>query len=115
MGRIEDYSFGSISVDGQKFTADLIIYPDRIQSDWWRKEGHKLQRDDVAGVLAEPPEALIVGQGEPGKMQVCARLAEELDRMNVQLIAEPTRSACERFNELCQEGRRVVAALHLTC
>jgi hypothetical protein len=115
MDRIERYSFGSIDVDGRKYEKDIIIYPDRVQSDWWRKEGHRLQPEDIPDVLAQPPEVLIVGQGDPGRMQVDSRVAEALDRLNVQLVAGPTRMACNRFNELSQKGTRVVAALHLTC
>ena len=47
MARIEGYSFGSISVDGRRYKSDLIIYPDRVRSDWWRKEGHQLQLEDI--------------------------------------------------------------------
>ena len=115
MKKIEKYSFGKIHIDGQEYHEDLIIYPDRVQSGWWRKEGHRLQLEDIEEVLADPPEALVVGQGKPGKMQVDARVAEELERLNVRLIAAPTHDACERFNELLQEGKRVVAAFHLTC
>jgi len=33
---IESYAFGSIVVDGRKFTSDLIIYPDgHIDTFWW--------------------------------------------------------------------------------
>jgi hypothetical protein len=115
MSRIERYSFGSIDVEGRKYEKDIIIYPDRVQSDWWRKEGHRLQLDDIPDVLTQPPDVLVVGQGDPGRMQVDPRVAETLDRLNVQLVAGPTRMACNRFNELSEQGARVVAALHLTC
>lgn len=115
MARINAYSFGSISVDGHSYRDDLIIYPDRVQSDWWRKEGHKLQLDDIPDVLAEPPEILVVGQGDPGRMQIAPPVAEELDRLDVRLVAAPTKKACSEFNRLSEEGKRVVAALHLTC
>lgn len=115
MKRIEDYSFGTIRIDGQKYQQDVIVYPDRVDSGWWRKEGHRLQLEDISGVLVAPPQTLVVGQGEPGKMKVDKRVAEELERLNVRLIAAPTRVACDRFNKLAEEGKHVVAALHLTC
>jgi hypothetical protein len=115
MKRIENYSFGKINVDGQSYKQDLIIFPERVQADWWRKEGHMLQLEDIAGILADPPDALVIGQGEPGKMQMDASVVEELQRLNVELVAAPTKVACSRFNELSQKGMRVVAALHLTC
>ena len=115
MRKIEHYSFGSIDIEGKRYEKDLIIYPDRIQSGWWRKEGHRLQLEDIPAVLADPPEVLVVGQGEPGKMRVDTRVAQKLDELNVRLVAAPTGAACNRFNKLSQQGMRVVAALHLTC
>ena len=74
-----------------------------------------LQLEDIAGVLADPPEVLIVGQGDPGKMQVAQSVAEALDRLDVRFVAAPTKTACDEFNRFTREGARVVAALHLTC
>jgi hypothetical protein len=31
---IESYSFGKITIDGELFTSDVILYPDRIDSNW---------------------------------------------------------------------------------
>lgn len=115
MSFIEKYSFGFISIDGRKFDTDLIIYPDRIDSDWWRKEPHRLQLEDIRDVLANPPEALIVGLGDYARMKVDPRLNQILEKMNVLLFAAPTREACAQFNKLSSQGAKVVAALHLTC
>jgi len=115
MSKIEKYSFGSIHVDGRKYGRDLIIYPGKVHPEWWRKEGHKLQLEDIPEVLADPPEVLVVGQGDPGRMQVDRRVAETLSNLRVQLVVAPTQKACDTFNELSQKGKRVVAALHLTC
>jgi hypothetical protein len=115
MARIDTYSFGSISVDGRRYRSDVIIYPDKVHSDWWRKDGHKLQLEDILDVIADPPEVLVVGQGEPGRMLVTPPVAEALDKLNVRLIAVPTKTACSEFNQLSEQGKRVVAALHLTC
>jgi hypothetical protein len=115
MAKIEKYSFGSISIDGRAYDKDLIIYPDRVQDGWWRKEGHRLQIDDIRDVLADPPEVLVVGQGDSARMRVDPRVNEALAKLEVQLIAAPTKRACEEFNRLSAQGKHVVAALHLTC
>ena len=115
MRKIEGYSFGAVSVDGHRYTSDLIIYPGRIESNWWRKEGHRLQVEDISGVLKDQPEVLVVGRGESGVMVVDPTVEKELEMRKIELVAEPTKAACERFNELSREGKHVVAALHLTC
>jgi hypothetical protein len=53
MARLEDYSFGRIVVDGDEHTRDLIVLPDRVVANWWRREGHSLVIEDLEQVQDE--------------------------------------------------------------
>jgi hypothetical protein len=111
---IDHYEFGHIVIAGQTFKTDLLIWPGRIKSDWWRREAHLLQLDDIAEALAANPQVLVVGQGAPGKMQVDPALAAYLQDRGIELRVHPTREACRVINAL--SGKRpLAAALHLTC
>ena len=111
---VDRYEFGLIVIDGESFKNDLLIWPGRIKSDWWRREGHFLQLDDVAEALAADPQVLVVGQGVYGRMEVDPALAAYLKDRGVELIAQPTPEACQAINAL-SGTRRLAAALHLTC
>jgi len=111
---IDRYEFGVIVIDGQTFRNDLLIWPGRIKSDWWRREGHLLQLDDVAEALAADPQVLVVGMGDSGRMQMDPALTAHLKAKGIELQAHPTREACRVINDL--SGKlRLAAALHLTC
>jgi hypothetical protein len=112
--QIDDYRFGSITIDGMTYTSDVIIYPDRVDASWWRKEGHYLQKADLAGIIAAKPELLIVGSGAHGVMSVPESTIAFLESHNIDVVIEKTAKAVELFNAQPQ-GKRVVAALHLTC
>ncbi|NJD55582.1 MAG: hypothetical protein FIA94_04155 [Nitrospirae bacterium] len=112
--RIEHYSFGRISIDGTLYTSDVIIYPDRVDASWWRKEGHYLQKVDLADIVAAGPELLIVGTGAHGVMAVPDSTIAYLSSHNIALLAEKTDKAVELFNNQ-PPGKKVIAALHLTC
>ena len=114
MPQIEDYQFGRIVIDGQAYTSDVIVYPDRVDASWWRQEGHRLLPEDLPEVLSEPPEVLVVGQGRPGLMIVPPATRERFEQAGTTVIAEPTSRAWQTYNRLRQE-KRTVAALHLTC
>lgn len=111
---IESYKFGEVVIAGRTYRQDVLILPDKVIDQWWRKEGHLLQMVDLGEVLAVIPQILIVGMGMPGKMQVDQGLAQYLQQAGIDLIALPTQEACWRFNELAPT-RKTVAALHLTC
>jgi len=112
--RIEHYRFGTITVDGQRHTQDLIILPERVIAGWWRKEGHALHPDDLTTVFEAAPEVLIVGTGAYGMMRVTEETRLALEAAGIRLIAAPTAEAVETYNQLREEAR-VAAALHLTC
>ena len=111
---IEDYQFGSITVDGERHTADLIILPDRVIAGWWRAEGHALRVEDLDDVLQAAPSTLVVGTGASGAMQVPEETRRAVEKAGIGLLASPTAQAVETYNKL-RESERVAAALHLTC
>lgn len=112
--KIDSYSFGKIVIEGTTYTSDVIIYPDRVDASWWRKEGHRLHRDDIAVVLEEKPEVIIVGTGAYGVMKVPDETASFISSLGIELHSHPTARAVEAFTALSDE-RRVIACLHLTC
>jgi hypothetical protein len=112
--KIDSYRFGMITVDGRRYHHDVIIYPDRVDHEWWREEGHSLSPADLWEVLRAPPEVLVIGQGSVNRMEVPDETRRQLQQAGIEVIAEPTSRACETYNRL-REKRRVVAALHLTC
>ena len=34
---IDAYDFGRIVIDENAFTTDVIIFPDRVMDEWWRR------------------------------------------------------------------------------
>ncbi len=112
--KIESYSFGRITVDNKTFTSDVIIYPDRVNSKWWRKEGHLLQLEDISGVIEERPDIMIIGTGYSGVMRVPEETISELSKKGIKVYTEKTIKAVKLYNE-SDKSKKVVAAFHLTC
>jgi hypothetical protein len=111
---IESYEFGRIHIDGRSYTSDVIVFPERVQSSWWRKEGHRLAVEDLREVVEAKPEVLVVGTGYSGLVEVPKETTEFIRSKGIELKAAPTKRAVEIYNEL-SKNKRVVAALHLTC
>lgn len=115
MNIIDDYSFGRIVINRRVYDHDVIIYPDRIKHNWWRREGHKLYPEDLRDVIDYKPEYLVIGTGASGMMDVPKETRKYLEENKINVIILNTYDACKKFNELLKKGYRVVAALHLTC
>lgn len=112
--KIEHYTFGKITIDGKTYTSDMIIYPERVDASWWRREGHNLQIEDLTDVLKVEPAVVIIGTGFFGVMKVSKETITHLEAKGIMVHVERTGKAVELFNQL-QKNKTVIAALHLTC
>lgn len=113
MARLERYSFGRVTVDGSEQTRDLIVLPDRVVTNWWRRDGHSLVVADLEDVLESLPERLIVGIGAYGRLHPDPDAIAELERRGTAVECLRTDQAVRRYGEL--DERRTGVALHLTC
>ena len=113
MAELSDYSFGSLTVDGERHTRDLIVLPTRVMAEWWRQQGHSLALEDLDEVIDELPGRLILGCGAQGRLEPSPAVLAQLRARGVEVEAMPTAEAVRRYGEL--DPQRTAAALHLTC
>jgi len=111
---IESYTFGTIIIDGEEIRHDLIIYPDRVDTSWWRVQGHNLTVEDLREALEYRPDVLIVGTGANGRMRFPDATQEHIRSLGIELIVADTGHASEIYNQIRDE-KNTVAVLHLTC
>ena len=111
---IDSYRFRLVVVSGKKYTSDVIIFPDRVRDNWKRKTGHQLCLEDIAEVITENPEVLVIGTGASSLMKVLPDVEPGVESQGIKLIVEATDDACRIYNDICH-SQRVVAAVHITC
>ncbi|MBD3248442.1 hypothetical protein GF336_00165 [Candidatus Woesearchaeota archaeon] len=109
---IEDYSFGHITIDGKEYTNDVLIKGDSVE-EWWRKESHNVEKEDIKEAVEEEPELLVIGAGDSGRMEVPQETKDYIEKKGIRLVVEETGKAVETFNNA--EENNKIAALHLTC
>ncbi|MFP4558964.1 MAG: Mth938-like domain-containing protein [Archaeoglobaceae archaeon] len=114
--RVESFSFGRMTIDGKQYTSDVIVSKDgMINSSWWRKEGHNVHPGDIGEIIDANPEIVIFGTGASGLMKVSKEVKEQLQQKGIDVDHMLTSKAKDKFNELVNQGKRVVLAAHLTC
>ncbi len=112
--KIEKYRFGIIIIDGRTYTKDLIILPDRIVENWRRREGHRLDMQDLEALWQSPPHTLVIGTGAFGFIKPAPGLINAIEARGIKVIMSKSADACEIFNKLSSDGD-VALAIHLTC
>jgi len=113
--KIENYIWGALEVGGKIYTRDLKLFGEQVFSNWWRKEGHFLYREDIQDILVLKPDYLVIGSGFYGLMRIDPELEEYLQKNGINYFISDTSSAVNKYNELVQEGKKVAGCFHLTC
>ncbi len=111
---VDSYTFGKINIGSQSYTSDIILFPERVFSPWWRKEGHHLCLDDLEEIPFADYEVFIVGTGFFGAMKVGKDVRTFMNENGIRLIVEKTKNAVQTYNDLAHQ-KNVVGAFHLTC
>lgn len=116
--RIDFYRFGKISINGTVYGNDLIIHRGNIIENWWRKNGHFLEEEDIIKYVGsnwkEGINTVIVGKGADGLMDVDVKLINRIGRDNIKYFSEKSDSACKQFNET-KDKEKILFLIHLTC
>lgn len=119
---IEEYKFGSITIDSKIYNHDVEVRWTGEVLDWWRLEGHSVAIDDIERALEENPEVIVIGTGAEGRMQVPQDIQEAIRARGIELIIDRTEEATKTFNIINEESeeeegrqKRVIGLFHLTC
>ena len=113
----ENFSFGSIQIDGVVYEHDLVI--DRGQIRKRKKSASKEYRafygHTPLSIKEDIPwhcRRLVVGTGAQGSLPVMDEVRKEADRRHVELVSLPTAEAIAILNG---GGKDTNAILHVTC
>jgi hypothetical protein len=113
---IDQYTTGShMTVDGTTYHQDLKIIRDEVKRNWWRREGHRLDIDDIQDILSAEPEVLVIGTGYAGNLRIPGSVRQSIEDHHIKFISATTADATKTFNRLVAEGKDVAGAFHLTC
>ena len=115
--RFEEYSFGSIRIDGETYDHDLVIADGRIRKR--KKKPSRPLRDAFGHTPLSAGEEipwecrrLVIGTGASGSLPVMDEVRNEAARRDVELVILPTREAIRVLDE---EPKTSNAILNLTC
>jgi len=115
MLKINDYQFGSITIDGQNYRSDILINKGKIE------KRNKVGTENYSGhapllITENIPwdcEELIIGTGKNGVMKVDSKIIEKAKELKIKLTILPTPLAIAKFNQADQN--KTNAIFHLTC
>ena len=129
---IEEYHFGSITIDGKTYNHDVEVRWAPLQKfgggqagevlKWWRRESHIIDVEDVKRAIEQNPETIVIGTGYSGVAEVTEFAQKEIQAKGIKLIIDLTEQAVKTFNIINEESleeegeqNKVIGFFHLTC
>ncbi len=115
--RVDQFSFGSIRIDGITYEHDVVIAGGQVRER--KKKPSRSFRDGFGHTPVSIEEnipwdcrRLVIGTGADGALPVMDEVKQEAVRREVELLIVPTREA---IHALRAEPKETNAILHVTC
>jgi len=112
MALIDSVKFGEVRIDGKDYFSDVAV--------WWDGKveliikSHQFGMSELLNLLKRGSEAVVVGTGMEGCVEVMEEVGEEMENRGLLLFVENSRNAIEIFNGLVSQGKKAAALIHST-
>jgi len=112
---VQDYSFGSVTIDGKQYTEDIVVDRGKIKKR--KKKASKPYRSRFGHTPLSTEEnipwqcrTLVIGRGASSSLPIMDEVTETAGERNVELVLLPTADALHHLNDA-----HTNLVLHLTC
>lgn len=122
---IEASTFGSITIDGEKYDHDVVIFPSRIErrKKWITKDehgtSHKFTRKEMEEYLrkvdTDQIEVVVVGTGQYGRLGLLDEAKKLLEEKGIEVVELKTPEAAKQFERREEPRERKLGIFHVTC
>ena len=116
---IDDTSFGSITINGEKFSHDVMI---RLSGKVKKRKkmlskqvygtSHTMSLEEAAHIYEDGCKKLIVGTGQQGMLALSTEAAQFFEKQGCTVILKKTPQAIKAFNDTT--GKKI-GVFHVTC
>jgi hypothetical protein len=111
---IDNYKFGEFVVKGKAYKSNIILIGETVKPARYLP-GHELKIDDFIPLIDSKPEYIIIGTGAYGAVEVPDEIIEHIEKHGIKTIIEETGQACQTYNTMLKQGKKIAAFLHNTC
>ncbi len=105
-----NYGDGKLKVNQSEYTTSLIIFPDKLYTDWPVASVDDLEVQHFEQIITRNPDIVLLGTGLQQKFP-SVELRRSLVQAQLNLEVMDTAAACRTYNLLVAEGRDVAAAV----
>ncbi len=110
LNTVSAYEAGSCTIHGQCYQPSLVVFPERIITDWAVPDIQHLTAQDFTPIVEVAPAIVLLGTGERQHFPDPS-LCQPLIDAQIGYEVMHNRAACQTYNILLGEGRQVALVL----
>ena len=110
---IDDISFAKLVSGGKVYRSTCLVYKDKIDGRWWRKNGSAFSPEDFDEAISSKPEIVVLGVGFMNKVDILPETLERFKKDGISVKVMDSKPAMEEFNSIVLSGKNVIGAFHL--
>ena len=117
--KIDGTAFGSITIDGETYSHDVLI---RLSGKVKKRKkklskkifgtSHTMSLDEAQFIYEKGADLLILGTGQHDNLRLSPEAAQFFERKDCKVLAEPTPAAVSAFN---RAEKHKIGLFHITC
>jgi hypothetical protein len=123
-GPIEHFSWGKFIINGEEHSKnyskigvgkDIRLVNNKVTK-WKERKGHELTKSMITGIFNKNVDILIIGIGVNGAIECSEKVIQFIQKngiKKVKLLKTP--KACNEYNNLFHQGKKVALLAHGTC
>lgn len=117
---IQETTFGSITVDGERFEHDVVIRlsgkvkkrKKRLSKQYYGTS-HKVSLDEAKDIFQKGAKRLILGSGQYDNVRLSAEAKDYFEKKGCSVKLAPTPKAVKLWNNT--QGEKTIGMFHVTC
>ncbi|MBN1755458.1 hypothetical protein JW877_04505 [bacterium] len=118
MIKFDSTRFGSVTIDGKKFSDVIVTKGNFIIRKKYVLEktfgtSHTISPSELTQLVSGHPDIVVIGTGQKGNLEVTREIRAAIEKQ-AELIVLQTPEAIKKYNELV-EDHKVNALIHTTC
>lgn len=119
MAKKDELTFGSIVIEGKKYSRDILIFVEdtvrKLKGGFLMFGRHEIKIRGLEELSHGQPEVITVGTGTDGAAHIAAQAESWAKANSVSLLVQPSYDAIVRLSELAEQNKKVAGLIHITC
>jgi len=110
VAKIDKFSFGCITINGKKYSRDVLIFADGAvktrKGHFLIVGSHNIKKEEIEELTRGEPETIVIDTGTNSKANLASDACSWAKERNLNLVVQPSHRAVAELNKLIEQKKK---------